>query len=114
MLLDLRESVPEVDLDVFFDRGILPDLRDGLDAQTVFNNMKAKEDGVLYKGGRWKAFATAAIMQKRGHEDDVYGSLAEVVDAIQRESGLNTSEVNLSLSSALLALEANVGLTRHT
>ena len=75
MLLDLRESVPEVDLDVFFDRGILPDLRDGLDAQTVFNNMKGKEDGVLYKYGRWKAFATTAIMQKRGHEDDVYGSL---------------------------------------
>ncbi|KAJ3732552.1 hypothetical protein DFJ43DRAFT_1154265 [Lentinula guzmanii] len=74
---ELREQVPEVPLDWYFEH-LLPPLPAGIDTEEIVTSLK--ESGVI-TNNKWAAIVEHPRLDKR-HEDDVYAGLKKIFEDI--------------------------------
>ncbi|KAJ3801226.1 hypothetical protein GGU11DRAFT_770359 [Lentinula aff. detonsa] len=85
---ELREQVPEVPLDWYFEH-LLPPLPAGIDTEEIVNSLK--ESGVI-TNNKWAAIVEHPRLDKR-HEDDVYAGLEEIFRDIIAAGKTQNSEL---------------------
>lgn len=93
-LKGLREEVPQVELDVFFHSGLLPDLRDDIDVGQVLRQLRTVEPYVLLPSGKWNHFDRESVF--KGEESPVHSKVVDIINAIATASGIPASEQTLT------------------
>ena len=93
MLKDLQEQVPQVALEVFFEKGLLPDLRDDIKLDEVLEKLRQATPRVLFANNKWNHFNRPSDFEKK--ENSVYSNLVNTIDGIATASGISASERTL-------------------
>ena len=93
MLKDLQEEVPQVELDVFFER-LLPDLRDEIKLDDVLKKLCKVQPPVLLSSRKWNHFSCPSDFNKS--ENKVYSKLVGIIDAIAAAAGIPITQRTLT------------------
>lgn len=93
-LEDLREDIPQVELDVFFKNGFLPSIRDDIDVEKVLDKLNEGQSRILLPSSKWNYIDKTNIVNEK--EDRVYSKLVDVINAIAVATGISTTERTLT------------------
>ena len=93
MLEELQEEVPQVELDVFFER-LLPDLRDDIRLDDVLDKLCQVQPPVLLSSGKWNHFSCPSDFKKA--KNKVYSKLVDIIDAIAAAAGIPITQRTLT------------------
>ena len=109
-LNDLQEEVVQVELDVFFDHGLLPDLRDDIDVEQVLRKLRQVQPPVLLPSREWGRLDKTSVFSEEEYRS--HSKLTNIINAIAATTGIPSSERTLIFHCS--PTEASVSATHDS